>query len=51
MYGEGGSDEGSQVASTGERRSCNIFEELRVVLVARGEERCSGVLRVIWMRE
>lgn len=44
MYGAGGRPEDSQVASTGKRRSCSIFEELRVVLMAPGEERCGEAL-------
>lgn len=44
MYGAGGRTEDSEVASSGRRRSCNIFEELRVVLMAPGEERCGEAL-------
>lgn len=38
-YGADGRAEGSQAASTGKSRSCNISEELRVILMAPGEGR------------
>lgn len=44
MYVAGERAEDSQVASTGKRRSCSIFEELRVFLMVPGEERCGEAL-------